>query len=183
MLCDAGLFTQGLSETKAAMSACSTDQSAPLVIYVSKMIAVPASALPRVPGACILFPLHLSHWAFLPCSWQWSSRLMGQCEPDIMLQTYPVVWSAMQRSSRQAAPRTVNAPRVPAALGLKLGGCPAGEPGPKDPKQEVFLAFARIFSGVVTDGQRIHVLSAAYNPARPVLERQEVQVSMLLHPS
>ncbi len=52
----------------------------------------------------------------------------------------------------------------------------AGEPGPRDPKQEVFLAFARVFSGVVTDGQRVHVLSAAYNPARPDLERQEVQV-------
>lgn len=53
----------------------------------------------------------------------------------------------------------------------------AGQPGPRDPKQEVFLAFARVFSGVVTDGQKVHVLSAAYNPARPDLERQEVQVS------
>ena len=53
----------------------------------------------------------------------------------------------------------------------------AGQPGPRDPKQEVFLAFARVFSGVVTDGQLVHVLSAAYNPARPDLERQEVQVS------
>ncbi|CAL8464184.1 g3719 [Coccomyxa elongata] len=94
---------RGLSETKAAMTACSTNTSAPLVIYVSKMIAVPASTLPRIPG----------------------------------------------------------------------------EPGPRDPKQEVFLAFARIFSGVVTDGQRVHVLSAAYNPARPDLERQEVQVDGL----
>jgi hypothetical protein len=53
----------------------------------------------------------------------------------------------------------------------------AGQPGPRDPKQEVFLAFARVFSGIVTDGQKVHVLSAAYNPARPDLERQEVQVS------
>ena len=52
----------------------------------------------------------------------------------------------------------------------------AGEPVPRDPTQEVFLAFSRIFSGVINNGQTVHVLSAAYNPARPDQERQEVQV-------
>ena len=52
----------------------------------------------------------------------------------------------------------------------------AGEPGPRDPSEEVFLAFARVFSGVVRDGQRVHVLSAAYDPAHPQQERQELQV-------
>ena len=51
-----------------------------------------------------------------------------------------------------------------------------GEPGPRDPKEETFLAFARIFAGVLRDGQTVHVLSAAYNPAHPNLERQELQV-------
>lgn len=82
------------------MSECSTREDAPLVAYVSKMVAVPASALPRVPG----------------------------------------------------------------------------EPGPKDLSGECFLAFACVFSGVIRDGQTVHVLSAAYNPARPDQERQEVQV-------
>ena len=52
-----------------------------------------------------------------------------------------------------------------------------GEPGPRDPSQEVFLAFSRIFSGVIWDGQTVQVLSAAYSPARPEQERLEVQVS------
>jgi hypothetical protein len=52
----------------------------------------------------------------------------------------------------------------------------AGQLGPKDLSGECFLAFARIFSGVIRDGQTVHVLSAAYNPARPELKRQEVQV-------
>ena len=38
------------------MGACSTSADAPLVAYVSKMVAVPASALPRVAG----LPLHSS---------------------------------------------------------------------------------------------------------------------------
>ncbi len=53
----------------------------------------------------------------------------------------------------------------------------AGEPGPRDPSLEVFLAFSRIFSGVIRDGQTVQVLSAAYSPARPEQERLEVQVS------
>ena len=66
-------------------------------------------------------------------------------------------------------------------------GCPgisntqkyaAGEPGPRDPTQETFLAFARVFSGVIRDGQTLHVLSAAYNPSQPALERQELQVPL-----
>ena len=41
----------------------------------------------------------------------------------------------------------------------------------------MFLAFSRIFSGVIRDGQTVQVLSAAYSPARPDQERLEVQVS------
>ena len=47
----------------------------------------------------------------------------------------------------------------------------------------MFLAFSRIFSGVIRDGQTVQVLSAAYNPARPEQERLEVQVGDAdLHP-
>ena len=52
-----------------------------------------------------------------------------------------------------------------------------GKPGPADPSQEVFLAFGRVFSGVLHDGQAVHVLSAAYNPAQPHLQRQIHHVS------
>lgn len=51
-----------------------------------------------------------------------------------------------------------------------------GRAGPQDPSQEVFLAFGRVFSGVLKDGQSMHVLSAAYNPTQPHLQRQLIQV-------
>ena len=41
---------QELEACQKAASTCSADPGAPLVAYVSKMVAVPASALPRVPG-------------------------------------------------------------------------------------------------------------------------------------
>lgn len=44
---------------------------------------------------------------------------------------------------------------------------------------EVFLAFGRVFSGVARVGQRVHVLSAAYDPARPEAHRQSVVLTGL----
>lgn len=47
----------------------------------------------------------------------------------------------------------------------------------------MFLAFGRVFSGVLKDGQAMHVLSAAYNPAQPHLQRQvhHVRVTLISH--
>lgn len=38
-----------LAAMEAAVACCDTSPTAPLVVYVSKMVAVPASALPRYP--------------------------------------------------------------------------------------------------------------------------------------
>ena len=43
----------------------------------------------------------------------------------------------------------------------------------------VFVGFGRVFCGVLRDGDTVHVLSAAYSPARPHLHRQEVKVCIL----
>ena len=65
------------------------------------------------------------------------------------------------------------------SLGLPFVWCrQVGKPPPQDPSQEVFLAFGRVFSGVLKDGQSVHVLSAAYNPAQPQLQRQVLQVCL-----
>ncbi|KAL0021764.1 hypothetical protein WJX79_006221 [Trebouxia sp. C0005] len=94
---------QALDSAEHGVESCNTSPEAPCVVYVSKMVAVPAAALPRQEG----------------------------------------------------------------------------RPPPQDPSQEVFLAFGRVFSGVLKDGQSVHVLSAAYNPAQPHLQRQIHQVDGL----
>lgn len=96
---------QGVSAARAAVLSCAAAPPAPTVVYVAKMLAMPASSLPR--GA-----------------------------------------------QRDAGP----------------GG---------DPVDEVFLAFGRVFAGTLRDGDRVHVLSAAYDPAEPGRQRQEAQVNSI----
>ncbi|PNW73585.1 hypothetical protein CHLRE_13g564950v5 [Chlamydomonas reinhardtii] len=89
-----------LARVEAAVASSDAGEEAPLVVYVSKMVAVPVGLLPRAPG-----------------------------EP-----------------------------------------APVTAPG----HDEVFLGFGRVYSGVARPGQRVHVLSGAYNPASPAAQRQSV---------
>jgi translation elongation factor EF-G len=41
---------QSLAAIQAAVLGCDTEESAPTIVHVSKMVAVPASALPRTAG-------------------------------------------------------------------------------------------------------------------------------------
>lgn len=84
-------LAKALIKVEKAIATCDASEKAPTVVYISKMVAVPASALPRFPG----------------------------------------------------------------------------EPGPVDPKEENFLAFGRVFSGIIRQGQAVHVLPSTYNPADP----------------
>ncbi|KAK9869094.1 hypothetical protein WJX84_011258 [Apatococcus fuscideae] len=88
----------------AAIQACSTDPTAPCTVYVSKMVAVPASAIPRRVG--------------------------------------------------------------------EMGIAKAAD-------QEVFLAFGRVFSGVLRDGQTVHVLPPTYDPSHPESNHLEIKVDGL----
>ncbi|MEW5299576.1 MAG: hypothetical protein WDW36_002577 [Sanguina aurantia] len=109
-----------LHRAEASLTASSSDPDAPLVIYVSKMVSVPASLLPRaVPSA--------------------------------------------HGNGSSGGDRAV----------ADVGGTHGSSNG------EVFLAFGRVFSGVARVGQRVHVLSAAYDPARPEAHRQSVVLTGL----
>ncbi|KAK9794308.1 hypothetical protein WJX73_002877 [Symbiochloris irregularis] len=48
-----------------------------------------------------------------------------------------------------------------------------------NPSGTVFVGFGRVFCGTVHEGDVVHVLSAAYNPKRPHMHRQEVKVTGL----
>jgi ribosome assembly protein 1 len=71
----------------AIVANCSTSEEAETIVYVSKMVAIPAHALPRIPG----------------------------------------------------------------------------EPGPPDPLEPRFLAFGRVFSGVLRSGQKMYILPPDYS--------------------
>lgn len=67
--------------------------------------------------------------------------------------------------------------QVPLPL-LRLCRAP-GEPGPASPTEERFLAFGRVFSGVLRAGAPVHVLPPSYNPADPASEAQQAQLGAL----
>jgi ribosome assembly protein 1 len=80
-----------LERTRTALASSRATAEAPTVVYIAKMVAVPAGALPLLPG----------------------------------------------------------------------------ERPPADLHADEFLAFGRVFCGVLREGQRVHVLSAAYSPLQP----------------
>jgi ribosome assembly protein 1 len=57
---------------------------------------------------------------------------------------------------------------VPAiAVPVKPGSRP-----PADPHKEIFLGFGRVFSGVLREGMRLHVLSPLYSSLQPHQHRR-----------
>ncbi|XP_047320117.1 elongation factor-like GTPase 1 [Impatiens glandulifera] len=65
---------------------------------------------------------------------------------------------------------------VPSKMVPQRGPHDEEEPGDSD---EIFLAFARIFSGVLHSGQRIFVLSALYDPLKPDSIQKNLQEAVL----
>ena len=84
-------LNERLDSVQNAISSCNTSEDAPLVVYVSKMISVPRSTIPRRHGEVSSF----------------------------------------------------------------------------SSSEEVFLAFGRVFSGIIREGQTVMVLQADYNPYHP----------------
>ncbi len=54
-----------------------------------------------------------------------------------------------------------------------------GEPPAADPSEERFLAFGRVFSGVLRAGAAVHVLPSTYDPTTPGSTKQEAVASAL----
>ena len=68
--------------------------------------------------------------------------------------------------------------RNPAHASPDLCSCRAAGSQPVAPgDQEVFLAFGRVFAGVLQEGDRMHVLQSTYSPAEPSQYRQECTVT------
>lgn len=92
-----------LDVIEAAVGSCDVSRKAPMVVYVSKMVAVPAIALPRVTG----------------------------------------------------------------------------ESPPRNPDEEKFLAFGRVFAGEIREGDTVFVLPSTYNPVEKDPELQEMEIKGL----
>uniref|UniRef100_H0YKI9 Elongation factor-like GTPase 1 n=3 Tax=Hominidae TaxID=9604 RepID=H0YKI9_HUMAN len=136
---------------KAAFMKCGSEDTAPVIIFVSKMFAVDAKALP-----------------------QNKPRPLTQEEIAQRRER------ARQRHAEKLAAAQGQAPLEPTQDGSAIETCPKGEeprgdeqqvesmtPKPvlqEENNQESFIAFARVFSGVARRGKKIFVLGPKYSP-------------------
>uniref|UniRef100_A0A8C5VTI1 Elongation factor-like GTPase 1 n=1 Tax=Microcebus murinus TaxID=30608 RepID=A0A8C5VTI1_MICMU len=136
---------------KAAFMKCGSEDTAPVIIFVSKMFAIDAKALP-----------------------QNKPRPLTQEEIAQRRER------ARQRHAEKLAAAQAQVPLEPTQDGRALDTSPKGEeprgdeqqvesmtpkPVPQEENnQESFVAFARVFSGVAQRGKKIFVLGPKYSP-------------------
>uniref|UniRef100_A0A672PBC9 Elongation factor-like 1 n=1 Tax=Sinocyclocheilus grahami TaxID=75366 RepID=A0A672PBC9_SINGR len=114
-------------ELKKAFLDCSADETAPVIVFVSKMFAVDSKALP-----------------------QNKQRPLTQEE---IAQRREL--ARQRHAERQAANQSAESPG--SALSVKAAV--------EEENKEHFVAFARVYSGVVRKGQKVFVLGPKYNPS------------------
>uniref|UniRef100_A0A671KPZ0 Elongation factor-like 1 n=1 Tax=Sinocyclocheilus anshuiensis TaxID=1608454 RepID=A0A671KPZ0_9TELE len=114
-------------ELKKAFLDCSADETAPVIIFVSKMFAVDSKALP-----------------------QNKQRPLTQEE---IAQRREL--ARQRHAERQAANQSAESPG--SALSVKAAV--------EEENKEHFVAFARVYSGVVRKGQKVFVLGPKYDPS------------------
>ncbi|XP_028257978.1 elongation factor-like GTPase 1 isoform X2 [Parambassis ranga] len=142
-------------ELKTAFLQCSSEENAPVIVFVSKMFAVDPKALPQYRQR----PLTQDEIAQ-------RRELARQRHADRMAAEQT---GAENNKEPTHSTHSENLPQDGQPAGLSTAKMenltlkdskPADEEEPK----EVFIAFARVYSGVVKKGQRVFVLGPKYDP-------------------
>ncbi|XP_069029009.1 elongation factor-like GTPase 1 isoform X1 [Embiotoca jacksoni] len=135
-------------ELKTAFLQCSSEEDAPLIIFVSKMFAVETKALP-----------------------QHRQRPLTQeeiCERRELARQRHADRMAADQTAAQSQSESPSQDGQPAALcTAKMESLTLRESRPEEEEPtETFVAFARVYSGKVKKGQKVFVLGPKYDPAR-----------------
>uniref|UniRef100_A0ABM5EYZ3 Elongation factor-like GTPase 1 isoform X1 n=2 Tax=Pogona vitticeps TaxID=103695 RepID=A0ABM5EYZ3_9SAUR len=147
---------QETRDLKEAFLKCSSEEAAPVVIFVSKMFAVDAKALPRNKPR----PLSQEEIAERKelVRQRHAAKLAALQGPESVQQM------AGGRLAEQA-PETGEAKGEDQAPASQTETLSLSTGKQEDAQKEVFVAFARVFSGVVRRGQKLFVLGPKYDPA------------------
>uniref|UniRef100_A0A672YTE5 Elongation factor-like 1 n=1 Tax=Sphaeramia orbicularis TaxID=375764 RepID=A0A672YTE5_9TELE len=143
-------------ELKKAFLQCSSQENAPVIIFVSKMFAVDTKALPQ--------PLTQEEIAQ-------RRELARQRHADRMAADQSAADLAKYDSTTQDAVLESCRPAEEVVfldVSARMESLTVKEPKPEEDEQqkETFIAFARVYSGVVKRGQRVFVLGPKYDPAQ-----------------
>uniref|UniRef100_A0A8C1UDM1 Elongation factor-like 1 n=1 Tax=Cyprinus carpio TaxID=7962 RepID=A0A8C1UDM1_CYPCA len=129
-------------ELKKAFLDCSADETAPVIVFVSKMFAVDSKALPQ-------------------------NKQRPLTQEEIAQRRE----QARQRhAERQAANQSAESPGSADTGGASTTVAPASEAlsvktAVEEDNKEHFVAFARVYSGVLRKGQKVFVLGPKYDPS------------------
>uniref|UniRef100_A0A674ENY0 Elongation factor-like 1 n=1 Tax=Salmo trutta TaxID=8032 RepID=A0A674ENY0_SALTR len=142
-------------ELKTAFMQCSSDDTAPVIVFVSKMFMVDAKALPQNKQR----PL--------------TQEEMAQ-RRELARQRHTEKLAAIQQTESGEGNGVSGQMQA-----LSLKAKPEEEEG-----KETFVAFARVYSGVVRRGQKVFVMGPKYDPAQGLrmLPEGSTSVSACLPP-
>ncbi|KAF3687048.1 Elongation factor-like GTPase 1 [Channa argus] len=141
-------------ELKKAFLQCSSGENAPVIIFVSKMFAVDSKALPQNK------PRPLSQEEIAQ-----RRELARQRHAKRIAADQAVTESPKDLTHSERTPQNDHLGGLSTA---KMESLTLKESKPEDEEEqrETFIAFARVYSGVVKKGQKVFVLGPKYNPAQ-----------------
>ena len=145
------LTNNTLHTIEKAIYKCDSSSSAPTVVYISKMFSVSEKDLPKVlPVAATPEEMRLKRQEII----ERSKRL----EASTNTSTTDESWSVVD--------------------GL-VGGLDGLDVAAKVTDKEVLLGFARIFSGSIRVGQKLHILDPKYDASKPHEHHSEATIDRL----
>uniref|UniRef100_A0A8C1XE65 Elongation factor-like 1 n=1 Tax=Cyprinus carpio TaxID=7962 RepID=A0A8C1XE65_CYPCA len=149
-------------ELKKAFLDCSADDTAPVIVFVSKMFAVDSKALP-----------------------QNKQRPLTQEEISQRREL-----ARQRHAERQAATQSAESPRsyiytifCPADALCAQTEALSVKAAVEEENKEHFVAFARVYSGIIRKGQKVFVLGPKYNPSLALRAVSSLLFSYHLIPS
>ncbi|XP_034536573.1 elongation factor-like GTPase 1 [Notolabrus celidotus] len=145
---------QQTQELKRAFLQCSSEETAPVIVFVSKMFAVDSKALPKNRQR----PLTQEEIAH-------RRELARQRHADRMESNRVLTESQTEPTHSGTTPRE-GQPVQPSPAQTESLMMQDSKPEREDEQKETFVAFARVYSGTVKKGQKVFVLGPKYDPAQ-----------------
>uniref|UniRef100_A0A8C4Z1M8 Elongation factor like GTPase 1 n=1 Tax=Gadus morhua TaxID=8049 RepID=A0A8C4Z1M8_GADMO len=137
-------------ELKNAFVQCSSEAEAPVIVFVSKMFAVDAKALPQNKQR------PLTH-----------EELAERREQARQRHADRMAANQQAQSSAGPAHYVVSLPAGGEGDPIQMESLAAvKEPEVEEVAKDTFVAFARVYSGVVRRGQKVFILGPKYDPAQ-----------------
>lgn len=151
-------------ELKQAFLQCSSDENAPVIVFVSKMFAVDSKALPQNRQR----PLTQEEIA--------QRRELARQRHAERMAADQLATENQKDQVKTGTTAQDDQPSVPSTdVSAKMERLTVKEQNPEEDEQqkETFVAFARVYSGVVKRGQTVFVLGPKYDPAKGLTKLPE----------